>query len=62
MAPLKEDQSHVVTFIVRGPKKTSEVKKYMKALRRVVGRKAKITQKKQRTRAKRRKSRRRKPR
>lgn len=62
MAQLKEDESHVVTFVVRGAKKTAEVKKYMKALRRALGRKAKITQKKQKTRAKRRKSKRRKPR
>lgn len=62
MAQLKEDQSHVVTFVVRGPKKTGEVKKYMKALRRAVGRKAKVTQKRKKTRGQRRKSRRRKPR
>jgi hypothetical protein len=58
MAPLKDDEAHTVTFVVRGPKTGAQIKKYMKALRRAIGRGAKIAQKKARkTKARRRRSR-----
>ncbi len=63
MAAFKEDESHVVTFVIRGPKKKDEVVKYMRALRRAMMRhKAKIEQKRVRHKARtRRKSKRRRP-
>ena len=56
MAQLKDDEIHTVTFVVRGPKKKAQVKKYMKALRRTLGRGAKIAQKKAKKKSKKRKS------
>ncbi len=52
MAQLKEDEAHTVTFVVRGPKTRKQVKRYMRALKRAVGRGAKVTQKKHKARKK----------
>lgn len=44
MSLIPPRRKHTVTIVIRGPKKQAEVKKYMKAIRKAVGRKAKVKQ------------------
>jgi hypothetical protein len=45
MTAIPPGKLHRVTIMIRGPKKDTAVKKYMSAIRRAVGRSARITQK-----------------
>lgn len=44
MTAIPPGRTHRISIVVRGPKKDAEVKKYMTAIRRAVGRAAKVTQ------------------
>lgn len=44
MTLIPPGRKHTVTIVVRGPKEAAVVKKYMKAIRKAIGRKGKIKQ------------------